>query len=210
LYRVLYQRGYRAVKAVDPRATVLFGELAPMGPPEAAISPLRFLRDVTCRNRRMGRTRRCAPLRADGFAHHPYTLRWRPSFKGNTVDDVPLGALPRLRAVLRDLASKRALSTPRGRPLPLYLTEYGYHGDSPRLPESTRSRYTIEAFDRMLAEPTVKQVIWYHLVAPGPGFPTRQWDTALVDHNGKPRPTFTALQRWIRAADRRRLLRLKR
>ena len=49
VYRLLYTSGYNAVKAVDPQAKVLFGELAPIGGGRA-IAPLKFLRDVTCSN----------------------------------------------------------------------------------------------------------------------------------------------------------------
>ncbi len=45
----MYVSGYNAVKGVDPQAKVLFGELAPIGGGRA-ISPLKFLRDVTCSN----------------------------------------------------------------------------------------------------------------------------------------------------------------
>src|SRR4051812_9103857 len=47
LYRALYQAGYANAKAVDPRAKVHFGELAPVGS-RRAIAPLKFMRDVTC------------------------------------------------------------------------------------------------------------------------------------------------------------------
>ena len=70
LYRALYRAGYKNVKAADPRAKVLFGELAPTGDGRV-IAPLRFLRDVTCSNAAYKAARRCAPLKSDGFAIHP-------------------------------------------------------------------------------------------------------------------------------------------
>jgi hypothetical protein len=200
IYRGLYQQGYRAVKQADPRAQVLFGELAPMGPPEAAIRPLTFLRNVACVNARFRRVRRCAPLRADGFAHHPYTLGWSPSFPGAHPDDVTMGSLIRLRVTLSELARRRALATPRGDPPPLYLTEYAYHADSWRISPARRADYAVDAYRRALAEPGVRQMVWYHVVAPPPNQPKRVWDTALLDNDGAPRPTYEALLRWTRSA----------
>jgi hypothetical protein len=207
IYRGLYQHGYLAIKRADSRARVLFGELAPLGPPEAAIRPLEFLRDVTCRDRHLVRTRRCAPLRADGFAHHPYTLSWAPSFRGAHPDDVTIGSLARLDATLRELARRRALVTSRGGAPPLFLTEYSYHADNPRLSDERRAGYAIDAYRRALAGRSVRQIVWYHVVAPAPNQPKRVWDTALLAHDGNPRPTYGALQAWTRNAARQKGIR---
>jgi hypothetical protein len=197
MYRRLYEHGYAGVKRADPAAKVLIGELAPMGPPEAAIAPLRFLRALTCRDRRLKPTRRCRPLRADGFAHHPYTLRWAPTFKGPHTDDVTLGSLSRLERTLDGLARRGALSTPRGRPLDLWLTEYGYHADSTRFTERTRARYAVRAFGIAARDRRVRQLTWYQLAGPPRGR-RRVWDTALLEHEGRPRATFDALTAWAR------------
>jgi len=201
IYRRLYRAGWTGIKAVDPHAEVLFGELAPMGRPEAAIPPLRFLRAATCRNRALEPTRRCGTLFTDGFAHHPYTLRWPPAFPGPGPDDVTMGSLPRLRHVLRVLARRHALETPRGRAPDLYLTEYGFHANSRRIREPFRSRYAVEGYRMAAAHPHVREIVWYQLV--GPRRSTEpHWDTGLVDSNGHPRPTLRALARWIRKAIR--------
>jgi glycosyl hydrolase family 1 len=199
IYRRLYRAGWTAVKRVDPTALVLFGELAPMGPPEAAIPPLRFLRRVTCRNRDFKPTRRCGTLRTDGFAHHPYTLRWRPDYMGPGPDDVTMGSLGRLRFVLRQLAAVGALETPGGDAPDLYLTEYGYHANSRTIREPLRSRYSVRAFEMAVREPHVRQMVWYQLLGP-PRSPERKWDTGLLGPNGHPRPILRALARWIRSA----------
>ena len=104
LYRALYVAGHRAVKAVDPQAQVLFGELAPQAERHARrsrrrtrSSPLAILREITCSKRswkaaqrcpRPGRGRvRAAPLRL----HAPR----RTSAVGR-ADDVTLATLDRL------------------------------------------------------------------------------------------------------------------
>jgi hypothetical protein len=205
IYRELYRGGYAAVKAVDPGATVLFGELAPMGRPEAAIPPLEFLREVTCRTPSLAPARDCEPLVADGFAHHPYTLRWAPEFPGPGPDDVTTGSLDRLSRTLAALARRRALSLPDGRGLPVYLTEYGFHAESVRIREPLRSRYAVRGFEMALRHPRVRQVVWYQVFGPPPSR-KRQWDTAMLDLDGRPRPLFHALTRWLRMAEGARLL----
>ena len=87
--------GYKAAKAADPKAKVLFGELAPVGGGRA-IAPLKFLRDVTCSNANYKAAKRCAPLKADGFAIHPVPVHARPAHRRRQPDDVPIGALSRL------------------------------------------------------------------------------------------------------------------
>ena len=131
----------RPCKHADPGAKVLIGELAPLGQPEAATPPLRFLRRLTCSDRRWRATRRCPRLVADGFAHHPYTLRWAPDYPGprprRRHDGLAARASPGRSTASR---AARALATPRGRRCPLYLTEWGYHARSARVREPLRSR----------------------------------------------------------------------
>ena len=201
IYRSLYVAGHAAIKSVDPRALVLIGELAPMGAPEAAIPPLRFLREVTCRTARLAPARECAPLVADGFAHHPYTLRWPPEFRGPGPDDVTTGSLDRLSNTLAALARRKALATPAGRGLPIYLSEYGWHANSARIPEPRRSAYTLRGFELALRQPRVRQIVWYQLFAPPPNG-RRQWDTGLFELDGTARPAYGALLRWLRRAER--------
>jgi hypothetical protein len=199
LYRGLYRAAWSALRRADPGARVLFGELAPMGAPEDATSPLAFLRAATCTDRRWRVVRRCAPLHADGFALHPYTLRWRPDFPGRSRDDVTTGSLGRTDAALRRLAAGRALSSRRGRALPLYLTEWGWHARSPSIPEPLRTAFMLGGLDLIAADPHVRQVVWYQLVG-APDRPRPGWDTGLLAADGSPRPAYAALRRWGRRA----------
>src|SRR4051812_40447864 len=116
IYRRLFLRGSAAVRAADPAAHVLVGELAPLRQPHASTAPLTFLRRLTCSDERWRRApgRRCPRLLADGFAHHPYTLQWAPDYPGRIRDDVTMGSLRRLGQALDRLARRRALVTPRG------------------------------------------------------------------------------------------------
>ena len=123
LYRSLYTAGYTAIKTVDPKAKVLFGELAP-NRDGRTIAPLKFLRDVACS--RQLQARKCAPLKADGLALHPYQLTKSPRTVAGGPDDAPISQLSRVTKALDQLAKRRALATPNKRGLDLYLTEFGY------------------------------------------------------------------------------------
>ena len=70
----------RRPRRADPQAKVLFGELAPIGGGRA-IAPLKFLRDVTCSKANYKAAKRCAPLKADGFAIHPYQFTSRAAHR---------------------------------------------------------------------------------------------------------------------------------
>ncbi len=86
LYRRMHEAAYEQIKAVSPGNRVLVGGLASFGLPgrgaRSNIGPLRFTRELACVDSRLRplRRRECRnfrPLRADGFAHHPYSLRHR-------------------------------------------------------------------------------------------------------------------------------------
>ena len=197
LYRKLYLRGYAAIKRADRAAKVLIGETSPLGRPTAATPPLRFLRRLTCSDREWRAARRCPKLRADGYAHHPYTLQWAPEFPGRQADDVTMGSLRRLSRALDALARRGALATPSRRSLPLYLTEWGYHARSKRVREPLRSRYVRRGLQLAARLRRVRQVVWYQLAGP-PRVTHAHWDSGLLDARGRPRPVFRAVRGWSR------------
>lgn len=190
IYRALYAAAEPAIRRAAPGTQVLFGELAPMGAPEAAIPPLRFLRSIFA-------CARCAPLVTDGIALHPYTLRWAPTFPGLDPDDVTLGSLPRLTRAVDRLVRAGALRSATGHRLDLYLTEYGFFAGYAPIPEAQRTAYARQAFDIALHAPRVRQLLWYQVVAP-PRTGARLWDTALLSAGGSARPTARVLRAWAR------------
>ena len=201
LYRTLYVAGYRAVKAVDRQAQVLFGEFAPQAsgtpkePTAYASSPLAILRAITCSTRSWKAAGRCPRLLADGFAQHPYAFTTAPDRPVGRADDVTLATLDRLTRALDRLAARRALRTPSGEPMDLYLTEHGYMQSGPRrLPEPTRSQYLTQSFDQALAHPRVRQLLQYLLLGPPP--PRNLFPTELINHDGTPTASFGALAEW--------------
>jgi hypothetical protein len=183
LYRGLYGAGYRAVKSVDPHAKVLMGELAPTGGGKA-IAPLRFLRDMF---------RGARPMKADGFAMHPYQLTSAPSRIAGKADDVSIGTLPRLTTALDALYKGRKLTTSSGRKLNLYLTEFGYlTAGSRRQPQSRIANWLVAAIEVARRNTRVKQLLQYQLIDPPK---TALWHSALLTRKGSPQPAYKALVR---------------
>jgi hypothetical protein len=110
-----------------------------------------------------------------------------------------MGALDRLERLLDKLASRRALATPSGRPLNLYLTEYAYHADDARVAPPALGPFITAAYRRALADKRVRQIVWYQVIGPQPG-PRKQWDSGLFDWTGVARPAYATLVHWTRHA----------
>jgi hypothetical protein len=184
LYRKLYTAGYAAVKAVDPSAQVLIGELAPIAEGRRAMAPLAFLRQMFPRGSK--------PLKADGFALHPYQLTSAPTAvpKGRP-DDVTIGTLPRLTKALDKLYKSRRLRTTKGKKLNLYLTEFGYLTKGSRAqPPKRVAQWLKAAIGLARKNPRVKELLQYQLVDPAS---SALWHSALLNRHGDPRPAYAAI-----------------
>ena len=200
LYRSLYSRGYDAIKEADPRAKVLIGETSPFQRPGMSTAPLAFLRKVACVNSKYRKVGRCSPLKADGYAHHPYDFRHAPNFQYPGADNVTLGTLRRLTKALDRLSRAGALRKTGGGRMPLYLTEYGYFATGHRaLPPRTRTRYLQQAYTIALKNSRVKSQLQYLLVSPPKSSSSAFFNLALLSSSGKRYPQFGALQRWFKA-----------
>jgi hypothetical protein len=205
VYRRLYEAGWSAIRSADPRAAVLIGETASFARPGKVVAPLRFLRAVACATPTYRPAGRCRPLRSDGYAHHPYDFAGPPERSYPGVDNVTIGTLDRLAGALDRLAAARLLSTPGGRALPVYLTEFGYFRSGPRaLAPATRAAYLGRAFEiAARGYPRVRQMLQYLLVSPPPGYPGGWFDTSVVSRAGAPEPAFESLRRWARTEPHR-------
>ncbi|HEX6459629.1 MAG TPA: hypothetical protein VF032_11980 [Thermoleophilaceae bacterium] len=198
LYRELYTHAFDAIKKVDPGAQVLIGETAPYAETGRAMAPLHFLRAVACRNEIYAPVKHCAPLRADGYAHHPYEFAKPPQAPYPGADNVTIGSLPRLTGALDRLAQAKALTTPDGKPLDVYLTEFGYFATGPvAVPPAKRAAYLKTAFQIAQRNPRVRQMLQYILVSPPPGV---RFNTSLINLDGKPTLAFNVLSRWINSS----------
>ncbi len=135
-YRRMHNAAYDQLKVANADNAVLIGGLASLAEPGRSatsnIGPLRFTRELACVDSglRPLRRRACrdfAPLRADGFAHHPYSLDTAPDARDLSRDRVQIGELDRLTSLLSALHSAGRFEKPQ----PLYLTEYGYETAPP-------------------------------------------------------------------------------
>lgn len=195
LYRALYRSGYAAIKAADPGAAVLIGEMMPGANRTKSTPVLKFLRRVTCSRSDYRAARRCSGLRADGFALHPYNFARRPGQAVNANRDiVEMGSLSRLTRALDKLRRRGALRTPGNGRMPLYLTEFGYFTKGPvARSASTHARWMTEAWKIARRNPRVRQLLQYLLIDPWPK--DVSWRTAVMTRDATRRPVFHALKR---------------
>ncbi|MEA2469328.1 MAG: hypothetical protein QOE38_326 [Thermoleophilaceae bacterium] len=202
LYRALYISGYSAIKAVNPTAQVLIGETSPYSVGRNgrnAQAPLSFLRGVTCANSHYGRAKNCGTLKTDGFAHHPYDFHHKVTYKYPGKDNVTLATLSRLTSALTKLKSAKLLTTPSGGVPYVYLTEYGYFASGKfKIPESTRGKYLVQAFNIALKNTRVKQMLQFLLIRPPSKF--LFFDTSLASRSGKPGGAYKKLAAWTKQA----------
>jgi hypothetical protein len=201
VYRALYSTAYSTIKRVDPTAQVLIAETSPYGIGRNARSPLEWLREVTCVDKSW-RHARCGELKADGYAHHPYDFDHPPSYKYPGADNVTIGTLGRLTGALDKLAAAKALRTPSGRALDVYLTEYGYFASGKRaVPDATRAKYLPQAFKIAQSNRRVRQMLQYLLARPSRLY--RFFDTSILSARGGETRTFMALASWAKEAKRK-------
>ena len=198
LYRKLFTAGERAIHgtAGNSRDKVLFGETAPIGN-QNLVSPLGFLRGALCLNDDYKRTSsKCKKLRVDGYAHHAYTRRGKPTFVSDDVDDVSLGSLGRLTSALDKAARAGAIASNR----PIYLTEFGVQSNPPdRYAGVSLARQAefLAISERIAyANPRVKAFSQYLMFddKPRTGVPRTQrysgFETGLRTSKGKKKPAY--------------------
>jgi hypothetical protein len=185
IYRSLFRHGSAAIRAADPAAAVLIGEMMPGRNSTASTPALKFLRKVACA--------RCAVLEADGFALHPYFFAGPPkSARAADPDIVEIGTLPRLTRELDRLRSRGLLVTPWGGRMPVYLTEFGYFTHGPvRVSRARHAKWMRQAWHIASRNRRVRQLLQYQLVDPWPA--GVRWRTAVLNRDGSPRPAYRAL-----------------
>jgi hypothetical protein len=148
LFRKLYQAGYQGLVATGHRVdndVILLGETAPLGSDakteKSPMRPKQFLRELFCiapdGNPYTGRAasiRDCGdfaskgPLRATGYAHHPYTKNVAPTVRDASPDSLTMANIDELGTTLDDIAAKTN-NLPSG--LPLFMTEFGFETNPP-------------------------------------------------------------------------------
>jgi hypothetical protein len=203
IYRGLYQNGYAAIKAADPNAKVFIAETSPYqigsGKRKNAMAPLAFLRGVTCAKSNYKRAHNCATLKADGFAHHPYDFKHKPTYKYPGKDNVTMRTLGRLTSALSKLRNSHLLETPQGGVPQLYLTEYGFFSSGKyRLSRSKQGSYLVQGFKMAQKNPHVKQALQYLFASPSGNL--KAFDTSITTRKGGATKAFNMLKSWAQKA----------
>jgi hypothetical protein len=124
-----------AVHAVDASNLVVAGGLDPFGHVKTknqvwySIRPLAFMRSLLCLSKGTHPHATCDdPVRFDAWSHHPYTYGG-PFGHAKLVDDVELGDLPRMRALLK--AGVRLGHVVSAHPVQFWVTEFGWDTNPP-------------------------------------------------------------------------------
>ena len=136
MYRELYLRSRAALdRTGHGRDTILVGELAPLGSSNqgqrSPIRPRKFLRALFCESSRGEGCEafdKYGPIRATGFAHHPYTKNVSPVTKDKHPDSITLANLSSLSRLLDSLARRTGNVKAK---LPIWLTEFGFETNPP-------------------------------------------------------------------------------
>ncbi|MEA2131068.1 MAG: hypothetical protein QOJ85_3959, partial [Solirubrobacteraceae bacterium] len=147
LYRELYEAGHEGLeRSGHGDDAILLGETAPLGSdskgPRNGIKPVPFLRELVCvkpdgtqYTGADAAARHCddfakkGPLKAVGFAHHPYTKNLAPSVAPKSPDEITMGNISTLGPFLDTLSAQSGGNMPTA--LPVFLTEFGYESNPP-------------------------------------------------------------------------------
>jgi hypothetical protein len=169
VYRGMVNAVANAVHAVDSRNLVVAGNLDPFGHPKRksqkwnSVAPLAFMRSVLCLSKGKHPHRTCrATVHFDVWSHHPYTFNG-PFGHARNPDDISLGDLPRMRALLK--AGVRAHRVISAHPVKFWVTEFSWDTNPPRhhaAPIGLAARWTAEAFYQMWRS-GVSLVTWFGL-----------------------------------------------
>lgn len=223
-YRKLYRAASAALRDTGHGDDILLiGETAPVGNAKAGelshLRPIDFLRSLFCldgRNRPLSRRRavragcdfeRRGPLRATGFAHHPYSITEAPAQPSADPAFVTLADVDRLKAVLD--AAAAAGRIPKG--LPIWYTEFGYQTAPPDpfrgISLEQQAQWLVDAEKLTAADPRIAGLTQFLLRDDEPRtfFPAddrRRWatyQTGLQFDDGRPKPALAAYRLPLRA-----------
>ena len=211
LYRALYGAASRAIRAADPAAEIVFGELAPVGDDPTTstwrpMAPLPFLRGLGCVDRgfrplHAGLCRRFRPLRADSFGYHPHGKKRAPDEPNPDKEEAQIADLPRLYRTLDRLTRMGRLRAPRsahGR-FPIHMTEFGFQTRPPDraagVTLAQQASYVQQATYILWRMPRVKSLTHYQwedevVTRDGPKSGYGGWQSGLRFFDGRPKPVF--------------------
>jgi hypothetical protein len=200
-YRRILNAAAAAIHSVRRDNVVVGGGFSPFTVTRGdtvTIGPLRFMRELLC----MSAGRRPRPTcrqRAefDVWSHHPYTSGG-PTHQAFHRDDVSLGDLPEMRALLRAAVRARHVVARRG--VRFWVTEFSWDTKPPDkygLPVRLQARWTSEALYRMWRL-GINLVAW--LMLRDSPYPSQPVQSGLYYNGGssleldRPKPTLTAFR----------------
>ena len=151
-YRSMINDFAASVHGVDPANVVLAGGLDPFGHAKSrkqkwySTSPLAYMRSLLCLSKGSHPHSTCrAAVHFDVWTHHPYTFGGAFGHAKNP-DDVELGDLPKMRALLQ--AGRRLHHIVSSHPVRFWVTEFGWDSKPPRAhaaPMALAARWTSES-----------------------------------------------------------------
>jgi Cellulase (glycosyl hydrolase family 5) len=168
-YRAMVNAVATAVHNVNPASLVVAGGLDPFGHPKNkkqkwySVAPLAFMRSLLCLSKGAHPHATCkAKVHFDVWSHHPYTFGG-PFGKARLPDDVELGDLPRMRALLK--VGVRLHHVVSAHPVQFWVTEFGWDTNPPRRHAASlnlAARWTSESLHEMWLS-GVSLVTWFLL-----------------------------------------------
>jgi hypothetical protein len=144
-----------------------------------SVSPIVFLRAMAAAGARG----------FDAYAHHPYngSMTETPSTRPRGPSAVTLGNIDVL---------ERELARLYGRPVPLWLTEYGYQTNPPDrlfgVSPAKQAAYLTQALAIARRDPRIDLLLWFLLRDERD---VARWQSGLVTAAGKRKPAFAAFRR---------------
>ncbi|HJU37629.1 MAG TPA: cellulase family glycosylhydrolase [Gaiellaceae bacterium] len=152
VYRNMVNAVADSVHAVDPANVVVAGDLDPFGHAKSkkqkwySVRPLAFMRSLLCVSKGAHPHASCKKkVHFDVWSHHPYTYGG-PFGHARLRDDVELGDLPGMRAVLQ--AGVRLGHVVSDDNVQFWVTEFGWDSNPPRphaAPMALAARWTAES-----------------------------------------------------------------
>ena len=168
-YRSMVNAFAAGVHGVSSKNIVIAGDLDPFGHPKSkrqkwySVAPLTYMRSLLCLSKGSHPHSTCHnAIHFDVWSHHPYTFGGAFG-KARNPNDVELGDLPRMRAVLT--AGRRLHHVVSSHPVKFWVTEFSWDTKPPRrhaAPMALAARWTAESLYQMFRS-GVSLVTWFGL-----------------------------------------------
>jgi hypothetical protein len=202
IYRGMVNAVAASVHAVDPSNLVVAGELDPFshskGPHQQwySVAPLAFMRSLLCLSKGAHPHPVCPEqVHFDAWSHHPYTYGG-PFGRAQVPDNVELGDLPKMRALLQ--AGVRLHHIVSANPVQFWITEFGWDTNPPRRRAASvalASRWTAESLYQAWRS-GVSLLTWFELEdqkSPSP-FQSGLYFHSHSLQDPRPKPVLTAFR----------------